>query len=238
MSNVFTALERLCVGGQPTTVLNPAGDSTLPVSASFEVTGTEGALLLPRLTTDQMNALDNTNSTVAAGMQVYNTDENAVMDYIYTNQWVKETQSEQFLEARHTLSYLNVRAMRNTPIQLIAAPNADEIISIQQMSFYFHAVESTPVLFTLGGNITVSYGAAPTAPLLAVVKAIDNTIASTVITTNSNPSVTINWGVENTLLAKVGTRGLGVYISNLTQPFQEGFGLQVRINIIYNIVTT
>lgn len=77
-----TALDRLVVGGSGSTyALNPAGTDTLPVSARFEVKGTDGGSLLPRLTTAEKDQLDNTNSTVIGGLQVYDTTLNTISTY-------------------------------------------------------------------------------------------------------------------------------------------------------------
>ncbi len=244
MSNVFTALTRLCVGGQPTTVMNPAGTANLPVSATFEVTGTTGALLLPRLTTDQINGtidipslLDNENSTITPGMQVYDTDQNEVLDYT-PNGWVAETTTEGFLVATHEFDNFDIQQMFGAPRLLIAAPAANQIISIQQMSFYLHSVQDGATAYTAGGNIYVGYGAAVTPPLADIVRAIDNDIASTVLTANTISSVTFNWGRENNaLVPKEGTLGLSVYMSNLGMAFGDGIHMHVNVSIYYNIVT-
>ncbi len=83
VSTTPTALDHLVVGGTGSThTLNPAETDTLPVSATFEVKGTAGGSLLPRLTTGEKEALDNSSSTVIGGLQVYDTTLNAVSTYI------------------------------------------------------------------------------------------------------------------------------------------------------------
>lgn len=80
------------VDSNPTATLarNPANTLTLPVSAILELQSTTGALLVPRMTTAQRNAMDNTTSTVADGMLIYNTTDNE-FNFYEGSTWVSIT---------------------------------------------------------------------------------------------------------------------------------------------------
>lgn len=71
----------------PTLALNPATTLTLPVSAILELQSTTGALLIPRMSTTQRNALDNTTSTICNGMMVYDSTLNDFVFY-QSGAWV------------------------------------------------------------------------------------------------------------------------------------------------------
>jgi hypothetical protein len=65
----------------PSTAVSPTSGLTLPVSAIGEFGGNIGALLIPRMTTTQKTALDNTTSTICNGMLVYDTTLNEFSFY-------------------------------------------------------------------------------------------------------------------------------------------------------------
>lgn len=75
---------------KPTLALNPGATLTLPVSAAMEIKSTLGGLLIPRMTTAQRLALDNTTTTITNGLMVYDTDLNDFAFYQGAN-WVALT---------------------------------------------------------------------------------------------------------------------------------------------------
>jgi len=68
-------------GGSSDGIPTPTKVGGLPVSALVEFQSTHGALLIPRMTTAEKNALNNSVSAVSNGMMVYDTDLEAFSFY-------------------------------------------------------------------------------------------------------------------------------------------------------------
>ncbi len=199
-----------------------------PVSATVEMKGIDGAYLLPRMTNAQMNALDNADSTVTSGMQVYNTEVQSVMTYIAGSGWVVSA-SNGFLQRNLILDGADVNGMFDIPFLLLAAPPFNHIISILNCTLSAKIAAD----WTGGGDIRIQYGDEP-AGVLAVSGTIDKEILA--LDANLSSQLQKELGTYNVTEDSSGLVAEGIYITNDTGMFNGGVGSQLNIQIIYRLI--
>lgn len=146
-----TSYSRMVINGEEFTEVN-----TEAASAIVEVKGTDGAVLIPSLTSAQRAALDDSNFTVQGGMKVFDTTLNAPMDYIDNAGWVHST----LLIKEFTIVFDNedIRQLSTAPFTLLDAPGEGFFYSI--LHFNFSNVPGG-VPFTGGNELLITYGAGP-----------------------------------------------------------------------------
>jgi hypothetical protein len=126
----------------------------VPVSAAVEIQSTQGALLLPRMTTTQRLAM----TTVVDGMEVYDSTLGAFFVRTGTA-WVQGASATSIQYASGTLTNAELRTTFSAPTALLAAPAAGFMYVVNGflLSLTYGA---TPAPFVGGGNILLQYGVA------------------------------------------------------------------------------
>lgn len=216
-----TCYDNLVVGGQNFTEV--AGD---PVSATVEIKGTDGAYLLPTMSQQQMNNLDNEDSTVTNGLQVYNSDVRGVMTYVDGFGWILPA-SNGILEVNIQLQENDVNEMFTTPFELIPDPGENFIVSILSCNLVADLDDD----WTDGGDIFIQYGTA--GPILAVKNPINTDLLATTADGNLNEK---QLGVYDVIYDTDALAGKGIYITNDDETFNGGAGSILFVNITYRLV--
>ena len=203
---------------RPTKVL-VNGKST-PVCAIAEFQSTDGAVLFPRLTQAQVNALPPAGTALTAGMQFFNSTTGA----LNTFNGVTFMAGSSF--ATGTLTAVQIDAMEANPINIIPNPGAGFVIVVEQFILnYVHVVS-----FVGGGNISLEYGNAPAASgTLAT-----GTIPATQLTAANNTYSKVGGATLTSLSGTLANNGL--WISNDTAPFTGGAGSTVNYTVIYRVL--
>lgn len=131
--------------------------NNLPVAVALELQSTTGALLLPRMTTDQRNELTNS----VEGMQIYNSTTKSVEFYQPLDgaggEWTNniDPASSKVKYAKRVLNRAEIFAMNGNPIVIVPAPvngSANILLSATLVHNYVGAA------FTAGGDIKIQNG--------------------------------------------------------------------------------
>lgn len=213
-------------GGSPDGVPTITKVGGVPIAAALEVQSTLGAFVLPRMTTAQKTALS-ANLTVkqlVPGMQVFDTDLNAVSTYA-NGGW--STGASQ--EANLALTAANITGMNGAAIQVIAAPGAGKIIIVNK---FFISFTAGGVAFTGGGTgIALQYAA-------GVYNAADlasELISAATITTNTNNFASgIGHSLGATALTTANATNAPIYITS-QGAFAAGNGT-ANLKVWYTII--
>ena len=200
----------------------------VPVSAAVEIQSTLGALLLPRMTTAQRNAL----VTVVDGMEVYDSTVGSVFTRA-GSAWVQSAGAQGVQYVSGTLTAAQVNSLYTLGISLIAAQGAHTSIIIQGL-----ALErvSDGTAFTGGGNITLQFTTTTHAGGIAVTP----TIPATFLTAAAAAGVSLYTFVSGASLAATNASYVNtpVCIAAATADFAAGGASTVNWKIWYSVIPT
>lgn len=183
------------------------------VSAALEIQSTEGGFLPPRMTLAQMAAID----VPSTGMQVFVTDNNST--YVYTGAaWAPQN----VISTSFTLSAAQLKALRGTPVTLLAAPGAG-LAYIPKSVVYEYNFLTTAFTIPDVGNFVINQGAVAINTAFAATGFINQTVSklafapipalgSTSVTSLVNQAIT----VKNDSATAEWTLGLGNVVITLT----------------------
>lgn len=202
----------------------------LPISAALEIQSTEGAFVLPRMTTAQVAALNNATSVVTNGMMVYNTDSNAALTYA-NGSWGTGTSS---ITVTLTRAQILTLFNANPAVVLIPAPGAGKIIVVKEV--ILENVFNTTA-FANGGDVTIGYG--PLAASVIANPAIGAVVGAAFVTSNVS-TVLLQYGESNTPFDVAGGANLSnlpICIACAAANFTGGnANSKLKISINYSII--
>lgn len=206
---------------QMTKAVNPTSGLTVPVSAALEIQSTQGALLLPRLTSAQLAA---TSFTPVAGMMAYNSTTGSKV--IYSN----GSFNSSLLITSVTLTQAQVLGMYAAPVQIIAAPGAGLRIFVFQATLINNFAVAA---FATGGVGVLQYAATIHG---GGTNALANTIAANFFTAGASTGYT---DTDSQAFATnfTGLSNTGIFLSNQTQAFTAGNAAStVAVTVLYYIL--
>lgn len=213
-------------GGSNDSIPTLTEANNLPVSAALEIQSTNGGLLLPRMTTAQINALPNPTN----GMLAYNSSINSAVSY-QNGSWNAGAPSSitTTVTSAQIGTALAASGMYATPVQVVPAPGAGFIIIVD--SFFVNYVYSTAA-YTAGGVITLQYGNAGSGAGTPITGSLS---AATIIANVNRVGYGLGLSVVNTTAALTNT---AVYITNATGNFSNpGTAAGVlNVTVYYTIV--
>lgn len=195
----------------------------VPVNAALEIQSTTGALLLPRMTTAQKNAL----TTVVNGMQVFDTTLGAI-SYFVNGVWGTASSAAGAQSLVVTLNQAAVQGMYATPFAIIPAPAAGYSIVIDNMTMVTNFVTTA---FAGGGVGVLQYGNSAHG---AGLDALSATIPAAEFTATSSQFYTLRGA---TSAAVTGVAATGIFLSNQTAPFTGGnVASTIVVNVRYQVI--
>lgn len=197
----------------------------IPVAAALELQSIQGALLLPRMTSAQINALNNANTAITDGMVAYDTDLGAVVSR-EGGAW-----SQSFSSVNINITAAQFNGMYANPIQLMPPPGAGKLIlvNLAVLELQYNAPQ-----FNNGGDVIIQYGnvvhgagpAAAGGPTAAVITALN---ATTILGMASSIFLNQNG------IASANAVNTGLFLSNNTAPYAAGAS-NFSLTIYYTIV--
>lgn len=213
--------------GDTVTVSGGSTDSTasmtkvagVTVAAALELQSTQGALLLPRMTSAQIAAL----TPVVDGMVAYDSTNGTAVVHS-AGVWGGQGN----LSAVVTLTQANIQGMFAAPVAILPAPGAGKTIIVHKATLYNNF---NTAAFANGGVAILQYGNAANG-------------AGTDSLANTFPAAFINSAVD-ALRSEDGVTGstmtnisnTGIFISNQTAAFTGGNAAStVVVNIWYSII--
>lgn len=198
----------------------PAEVTPTTAACGFELQSSSTAFCVSRLTQAQINTLQ-TAGTLTNGMIWYNTTTNSMNTY--SNGSVGfSAQSETV-----TLTSAQILALHGTPVTLIAAPGAGQMILLQQVSMEY-IFNTTPYTVPVGANLRSSINGVNVGTDIAATGLLDQ---------NANTIAYSRAGNETTgiTVATLANQPLVISNTNATE-FTAGDGTLV-VNVLYNIIS-
>lgn len=198
----------------------PAEVTTTTAACGLELQSTSTALCVSRMTQAEINALQ-TAGTLTNGMIWYNTTTNSLNSY--SNGSIGfSAQSETV-----TITSAQLLALHATPITLIAAPGAGQMILLQQASMEY-VFNTTAYTVPVGANLRLLINGVTVGTDIAATGLLDQ-VANTIGYARAANQTT---GIATATLAN---QPLTITNTNATE-FTLGDGTLV-VNVLYNIIS-
>lgn len=211
--------------GSPDSPAVPTLVGGKPLSSCLELKS-EYPLTLTRLTSDEIDDLDGTDSTVCEGMIAYNTDLQRVVTY---NSDETFSNHNTILVSSSYLDAAEITTMYDPPRLLVAAPGAGKILFPVKAILY--NTDDLQAIYLGGGDISIQYGDSRYG---AGDPVFSQYIDAAFLTSNNALTYSMYTGDGETAPPPVNT---GIYISNQTNYFTALRGNNVFVYIYYRILT-
>lgn len=211
-------------GGSNDSISKMTISGGVTVSAALEVQSTEGALLIPRMTSTQRDAL-----TASDGMEIYNTT-TSEWNYYNSGAWNTSTSSNLVNQVSVTADTAAVIGMFVTPVTILPAQGANEVIIVHKVAVELSFVGAA---FTSGGATYLQYGttgastdvASDTIPATFVQQAADFVISKDGLIGSTN-GLSLGTVLANQPLT----------LTNDTGAFADGGTSELVINVWYSVI--
>jgi len=196
----------------------------VPVNAALEIQSTTGGLVLPRMTTVQINAI----TTPVAGMMAYNSTLNSPVFY-QNGAWGG---LGGVVSTVVNLTRANIQAMNGAAVQILAAPGAGLAIIVKSFSLNYTYANATA--YINGGAINLQYSnAAYNANLSA-----SSTIAAAALT-SANNTLSYASGAAAASINSATAINAPICLTNATAAFANGGAASnLAVTVWYSIVAT
>lgn len=210
------------VGGPKDSTPSLTKVNGVPVNAALEVQSTTGGLVLPRMTTAQINAI----TTPVAGMMAYNSTLNSPVFY-QNGAWgglggVASTVVN--------LTRANILAMHGAAVQILPAPGAGLAIIVK--SFSLNYIYANATAYINGDVINLQYSNAAYNANLAA----SSTIAAAALTSANN---TLSYASGAASINSASAINAPICLTNATVAFANGgANSNLAVTVWYSIVAT
>jgi hypothetical protein len=211
-------------GGSNDTLPTYTTSGGVPVSAALELQSTEGAFLMPRMTTTQRDAL----TTVVNGMQVYNSTTDQLNIRAGGSWAALPTTASTTLFTSVALDTAAVTGMFAAPETILAAPGAGYSYVVHRAVLQLNVGF---IQFANGGDVNLCYGTTQTDLASA-------TIAAAFVNGAADAVIAVDGDINTTTgLALSVTENAALSLTNATGAFDTGNG-DLVVYVWYSIVNT
>lgn len=154
-SGVVISDEVTAPGGALGSVQTITKVNGVPIAAALEIKSEKGALVLPRMTSEQIIDLESESSAVTEGMIAFNTDTQS--NFVYSNGGWSYSGVGSILVSIDRDQILTLFDAATSPL-VIPAPGAGRAIIVQNV-IANNVFDTTA--FADGGDVTIGYGTTP-----------------------------------------------------------------------------